>query len=475
MKIKRVLWMLMLLTVLTACDGKLFSPGEAPSNLKAYERLFDDTVEKSFTIEISKKEFDKLDQYMINHYERFGNYKTDDLVEAKMIYEDKQGKIEVDNIAFRTRGNTSRNRLVNAEGELNPLSFKIFFDKALYAEPGSPLAKSIRKREVFDMNELSFKFNKNWDSTHITEKFSYDLFREYGVYAPRMTHAKLYLKIEEDTHFLGLYSVLESIDKSFLKKRLPNEYQGNLYKVLWQNYGPATLEYGYNSMAIGIKWPSANYFPSYDLKTNKDLEDHSELIKFIRQINSLEGAEFKSYLDQNFDVDRLIKLLAIGVLLGNPDDYRAMGNNYYLYYNPVNLKWTMMPYDYDHGMGQGWDGAPVFTNWSIGMDIYTWGDLSSVLQGTPVSHVLTDKLFLNPVYQLKYELYLQDLIESNRFSEEAYSTKYELLKSLYEDDISQSMWPYYFSPRNVFTYIQDKRLDILAQLDYYRNNPSERP
>ena len=475
MKSKLIALLLTLLTVLSACDAKPLTPIEKDPNIVAYERLFDDSKEKSFTIEITQSEWKKLDQYMVEYFNRYGNYKTDAVVEAKMIYEDKEGQIIADNIAFRSRGNTSRTRLINDEGQLNTASYKIYFDKAVYAEKGSALEQSIKNRQIFGMTELSFKFNKNWDSTHVTEKFSYDLFREFSVFSPKMTHSKLYLKIGNTTHFLGLFSVLESIDQAFLDKRFPNESEGNLYKVLWQQFGSATLETGYDPRAIGIKNEDLNYFPSYDLKTNKKAFDNSELISFIQNINTLEGEAFKTYLDEHFDVERLLRLLAVGVLLGNPDDYRSMGNNYYLYYNTVQEKWTMIPYDYDHGMGQGWDGNPVFSNWSIGMDIYAWGDLSSVLQGRQVSHVLTDKLFQIEAYQLKYEIYLQDLIISDLFSVEAYREKYETVKQLYEDDISQSIWPFYFGQRNVFTYIDDKREDVLDQLNYYRSNPSKRP
>lgn len=475
---KKVLAFILLVSLgfLSGCDEVVITPNPPTPTVDAdYDRLFDDDNEKSFTIEVSAIEFNKLDQYMVDYYNRFGDYKTDEVVEAKLKYQDSQGEIILDNVAFRSRGNTSRTRLIGEFGNLRAASFKVFFDKAIYAEEGSELEKTISKRQVFGMTELNFKFNKNYDSTHITEKYAYDLFNAYGVFAPRATQAKLYLKIGQVTHFMGIYTVIESIDQSFLTKRFPMEDQGNLYKVLWQQFGPASLELGYDSRAIGIKDEANHYFPSYDLKTNKKAFDTSDIVTFMQMINTLDGDYFKTYIEANFDVDRLLRLLAIGVLLGNPDDYRAMGNNFYLYRNDVTGKWTMMPYDYDHGLGQGWDGAPVFTNYSIGMDIYLWGNLNSVFTGREVKHPLTDKILQIPAFQLQYENHLKTLIESEYFSEESFLNTYLSVKTLYEDDVNDALWVIPFGLRNISSYINGKTDDVLGQLEYYQNNPSKRP
>lgn len=473
---KRLLTILILiLTFLYGCEEAVFQPNPEDSGPAAYERLFDDTNEKSFTIEVSLKAFNQLDQYMVDYFTQYGDYKTDAVVNAKMIYEDTYGRIEADHIAFRSRGNTSRTRLIDDAGNLKPASYKIYFDKPVDFTPGSVLEKTIKNRTIFDMTELNFKFNRNYDSTYISEKYAYDLFRSYGVPAPRATHAKFYLKIGPQTHFLGLYNVIESIDASFLNKRFPDADHGNLYKVLWQQFGPASLESGYDPRAIGIKDESKHYFPNYDLKTNKKAFDITDIQTLIQSINELNGEAFRTYLESHFEVDRLIRLLAIGALIGNPDDYRAMGNNYYLYRNPVTQKWIMMPYDYDHGLHQGWDGAGLFASGSIGLDIYEWANLNTILAGYPVKHPLTDKLFQIPDYQLKYELYLQDLVESNRFSYESFHTSYVTVKNLYDTVVMHSLWPFGFGLRQVEQYFEGKQADIQSQLSYYRNNPSKRP
>jgi spore coat protein H len=116
----------------------------------------------------------------------------------------------------------------------------------------------------------------------------------------------------------------------------------------------------------------------------------------------LSGDAFRIYIAQHFDVESFLRLLAVGALNGNPDDYRAMGNNYYLYHDPINNHWHMIPYDYDHGMGQGWDGLG---NYSLDLDLIAWRNL------TGKSHPLAEKILAIPAYRAQYVNYLLELTE----------------------------------------------------------------
>src|SRR5258705_10640293 len=51
------------------------------------------------------------------------------------------------------------------------------------------------------------------------------MFHRLGVSAPREAHTKLFL----NNYYVGLYTIVESIDKSFLTRNL-NENDGYLYK-----------------------------------------------------------------------------------------------------------------------------------------------------------------------------------------------------------------------------------------------------
>jgi hypothetical protein len=169
----------------------------------------------------------------------------------------------------------------------------------------------------------------------------------------------------------------------------------------------------------------------------------------------------------NFDVDRFLKYLAVNVVLGNPDDYRAMGNNYFLYHEPISNMWTLIPYDYDHGMGQGWDGSPVFSNWTVGANIYTWGNLNSYLVGREVKHPLSDRILQIPTYLAQYEAYLDLLVQDNHlFHEDRFTELFNTQKALYDESTMMTMYESIpFGLRNVVSYIQNKRADVRNQLN----------
>ena len=451
------------------------TPDETSISIETFDRFFDDENAKNIIIQISQEEWDAYDQAMLDYANQFnGELRTGYYAKANLLYTDEQGELLVENIGFRTRGNMSRVRIQNDDGSLNMSNFKISFhetfDNLDYVENGA--------RTVFGVEELDMKWNRNYDPTYVTEKFSLDLMKDFGVYAAEATLANVYIEIEGERYFYGVYTVFEPIDELFIKRRFSGQAaEGDLYKSLWQQYGPASLRDNYPGSAIGIKDLDINYRPTYDLKTNKSDFDPTNLEDFIANVSQLSGDDFKAYIENHFDVDRFIRYMAVGVLLGNPDDYRAMANNYYLYHNPLTNKWTLIAYDYDHGMGQGWAGEPIFSNWTIDQDIYDWGDLNAHLQGQNYSNPLSDKILKIEEYQLLYEEYLNMLInpDNDLFSFSEFSSLHYSQKALYETDLNQAKMSLEFGLRNVEWYISEKIQAVEDDLYEYQTYPERRP
>ena len=216
---------------------------------------------------------------------------------------------------------------------------------------------------------------------------------------------------------------------------------------------------------MGVKDADTNYRPIYDLKTNEKTSQHARLKDFVDKLNTLQGAEFITYMETHFEVDRFLRYLAMGIYINNIDDYRFLANNYYLYFKQ-NGKAEFIPYDFDISLGAGWHGDMDYKRF-IHQDIFnttsipqSWGDRS----GRP----LVDKLLAVEQYRKKYVQYLQDYIRpANRlflFSE--YKRTFEKLFSIYKGkDVNDTAdkdplgWQGYESQ-----YFSDKTKDVLDQL-----------
>lgn len=429
-------------------------------SLGTFDRLFESITYRKITINLTEENWESLAQSLLDHQSQFGNLKTDQYVHADMIYEDDQGKIEIDNIGFRTRGNLSLQPLMDESGNINMNSFKINF-----REQFSGLHPENSGRRGFELKELDLKWNRNDDETYITESYALDMFNQFGVHASKTSFVLLSLSIDGNETLMGLYTAFEPIDDEFIERRFSKEESdGDLYKSLWQHYGPATLEPITNPDAIGIRDVRSNYMPAYDLKTNKDTSDHSALLDFINQLNFLSDQELETYLNQYFEVEMFLRLLAVNVFIGNPDDYRAMGNNYFMYQNSENLRWMMIPYDFDHGLGQGWWQSSVYPNYSIGVDIYDWFDLNDALTGFDYKHPLVDRILENGAYKALYDQILNEILNDTYFTTNYFITRYHLVKQVFEGTFDHALHNQSFGLRNVESYINDKREDVTNQL-----------
>lgn len=342
----------------------------------------------------------------------------------------ESGTTTITNVGFRIRGNTTR-RLPEAEGEYRLAHFKIKFNETFDLDEGSVQYLFQKDRRFANLQALNLKSPTiTADVPHMRELFAYDLFNQVGVNAPLVNTSRLFLHIGDETIDYGVYTMGEPIDKTFLRKRFGDiNNEGNLYKCLWQSGGPATLEpFDFNDgNKIGLE-DNQGFKPSYDLKTNKSALDHSEMQSFVDAINTLEGAEFQSYINQNFEIDKFLRMLAVNVLVGMPDDYWGMGNNYYLYFNTTGMV-EMFPWDYDHTFGQGW--RPVDT---AQVNVFDWWNGVSQFIGNDTPRPLIAKIMAVDSFRQQYEQYLSGFIADGIFTYGAFEEKYAQIKALIDPD-----------------------------------------
>ena len=400
-------------------------------DLSAFFAFFDHRQLPRIDITISVDEW----QAFIAELQR--DLQSDRYFKAAVTITSAGSSVTVTDTGFRLRGNTTR-RIPEQDGQFYSVHFKLRFNETFDLAPNTLPYLERDERRYAQMRALNLKSRRpGYDDSQMRELYAYDLLNQIGLKASLATTVQLYLIIGERRINYGLYTAIEPVDKSFLRKRFGDvDNEGNLYRCLWQSGGPATLSPKHPSVAdanwIGVG-DQLIQTPSYDLKTNEAHPDHGALINLITQLDQLNGDALKTWLDANVDVTSLLNYLAMNMLVGMPDDYRAMGNNYYLYFTPDN-RITFIPYDYDSAFGSGWHPFDTAT-----VGIYDWPSLSGSLSGDAWydAHPLSDKLLQIPAYRQRYEQLLRQFVADaplGNFSFALYSAKFAQLKALYDPD-----------------------------------------
>lgn len=397
-------------------------------DLSLFHELFDHTKLPQIEVMITQEEWDAFISDLIENLDS----KTYFRANARITLE--SGATDISEVGFRIRGNSSRS-LPEYQDEYRLAHFKIKFDETFDLVDDSVEYLVRDQRRFANLRALNLKSTTiSRDVPHMRELYSYDLFNQVDVKAPLSNTAKLTITIGGVPIDYGVYTILEPIDKAFLRKRYGDDAnEGNLYKCLWQAGGPATLgiiDTG-NSDIIGLE-DDQGFKPSYDRKTNKSNTDYSDIANFAIALNTLEGSDLKDYLDANFEIYSYLRFQAMNTLVGMPDDYWGMGNNYYLYFNNLG-KIQFIPFDYDHTFGQGW--TPINT---ATVDVYSWWN-GPAQWDRPLSfqqRPLTEKVLEIPEYNAAYGQYLEDFALSMDavFTYQRFEQKYNQIKLLVDPD-----------------------------------------
>lgn len=250
------------------------------------------------------------------------NWYSDYHYQAQFVFETQTGFDTLNNVGFRFRGNTSRDKIKK--------SFKVSFNTY---EPG---------RKFHGVEKLNLNAETN-DPSMLRSRLCWDLFRDLGVAASRSNHVEVYVNGD----YYGLYQNVEHIDEEFTESRFGNN-SGNLYKCSY----PANLDFISNNPNDYKLAPWGTR--TYELKTNTELDDYSKLADFIGFLNQSSDADFRCDFQDYFNVSDYLKIAAIDVLTGNWDGYIFNNNNFYLYENPLTGRMEYIPYDLDNTWGIDW-------------------------------------------------------------------------------------------------------------------------
>ncbi len=188
--------------------------------------------------------------------------------------------------------------------------------------------------DVFGLDKLNL--NCGWlDASFVREAALYELCEAAGLPTERANFAALYI----NGTYWGLYMLVEQFDQQFIDSRFGAGEQGNLWKG--DDYG--TLEY--------LGTDPASYYGDYELKTNEEENDWTDLIEFTYALNSTPAADFPDTMSEYMDVNSALALLAVDNFAVNLDSYCGRCANYYAYHRQVDDRFVFANWDLNESFG----------------------------------------------------------------------------------------------------------------------------
>ncbi len=350
-------WILMAAAVLTMCgcgggshSGGIIIPEPKPE----YDIAYDRTTQDEYELEVSSANWVALQNDPFEY------------VSGTLKYGDET----YSNVGIRYKGNSSFYSIPGIKK-----SFKVHMNEFA---PG---------QRFHGLKKLNFN-NCFKDPSLMREMIGYDIFEAAGCPASRTSHIKLYVTVPGtySREFFGVYISVEQVNKHYLADRFP-ESSGNLYKS-GQAGGDLTWK---GSDPSAYKTPLSN--PPYEKKTNELVDDWSDFIHFLDVLNNTPVINFKTEIENVFNVDGFLDYLAANTVLSNMDSIAGRKCNFYLYHNMATGKFEFIP----------WDLNEVYGNFhGPGQDADTMLDLDIYDPTSDGPHVLVDRILNVPEYEADY-------------------------------------------------------------------------
>ena len=242
-------------------------------------------------------------------------------------FSDDSGK-HYEKVALNFRGAYALKQMIESGRARN---WKVKFDK---------------NNDYLERREWNFNYEPK-----LRQKIAYDLMNFAGVPAPKPQHVILSVNGREH----GLYLQFEDPDnKGWLKAHF-SDHQGDLYKVGYD--APDDISNRRFGELTYLGPDQSAYKNSYNKKMSRtgiQKEDLSSIVSFTKELNSIADKEIPAFFEANVDLDALISYLVVSNYIVHWDGYPGRPKNYWIYQNPSNDKWTMLPWDMDAVFENPW-------------------------------------------------------------------------------------------------------------------------
>ena len=172
------------------------------------------------------------------------------------------------------------------------------------------------------------------DPSKAREALAFALFREAGVPAPRTALAEVTLSVpgEHQKAYLGLYTLVEPVDRAFLKDRF-----GTDKGLLVRPQGLRGLDF------LGDDWEK--YRGPYRPLFEPTPDEARRFIEFVRLVQRGNDEQFRKEIDSYLDVDRFLRFMAVQALIANADGFFTLAYNFALFLDPNTNRFVFIPGD----------------------------------------------------------------------------------------------------------------------------------
>ena len=265
------------------------------------DALFNDTVLHDVRLNINAKDWQTLKD----------NYLTNDYYPCDMRW---NGQL-VRNVGIRSRGQASRSA--------TKPSLRVDFDH------------NTAGQTLLDLKSVVLR-NNSTDFSNMHERIAMQLYARMGLPAPRVAHTKLYI----NDAYQGLYSIVESLDKSFLSRNF-DESDGYLYK-----YDRLPTDAPYYLDYLG---PAASLYSPHPFnpETHENNPKPQPIADLIRTVHDAGDGSFRSAISQYLDLNVFIRNIAVTVYMADEDGFLGNWgmNNFDLYQRQGTTVHVIIPWD----------------------------------------------------------------------------------------------------------------------------------
>ena len=372
--------------------------------------FFDDSVLQEIRFTINSKDWATLkENYLSNEY-----YPCDFTWRGQTVR----------NVGIRSRGTGSRSGIKTG--------LRIDFDRYTSGQRFLGLKSFVLRNNTQDM-------------TNLHERLSMQLFRRMGAEVSRETHAKMFV----NDAYVGLFTVVESVDKDFLKRYL-GEDTGYLYKYDYPADG--TPYYFEDRGSDGAAYVPLPFKP----ETNETNPRPEVIAQWVQAVNQSSAAAFQSAVGEYIDFQKFIRHVAVEVFIGDYDGFIGNYgiNNFYVYRFDNQKRFQMIP----------WDKSEAFKAGPESSIFHNLNDVAEAQRNRLFTRILS--------YPELYTLYLDTLTQianstsEGNWLENEVQRQYQQVRDAARADTSKpySNDDFENSVQGLLNFVRNRSAQVLAQV-----------